>query len=690
MQTHPLQEMKKYLVIVWIIFLVQASKGTSLEVRYDGKIYIPQFSLDGNILLTIPDEGQWSIATDWQNDWPDQWVHAFTDSMETAGEWTILHGSIDLPDGKWILRDAFRQEGNKVRCIRRFEWTGKSELKRITLSSRWQTPVFSEKVFMPGILYYGNPSGYKNGGNMPTFGKAHAPEALFEEHRFSMPFVAVEFEKNNKVYSAAIHTLPSPAPFGNIPDQWWSLGAKAQENKTELCALSGPVVWNQKRSFAKARQKNSDAMKYGDTYLNIEPGGIIEKTFFIELSGAEQKGAGFMSSINTSMDIFKPYFADDMPSFEQIIRDKYQFAKSRYIEKDNVAGFSMYPVENRRQFVFGWCGQAASPGFAMQNLGDIVQDADLNDKIQKSLDHLTTSPFNENGFHLIYDFDSGNWSGQDFLSQGQGMYNFAKAIQSARKNRNFNTTKWEVFFQQACDLHAQRILREPWHPVSTNEGFLAAPLAVGYLLYGKQQYLNAAAKIADHYMERHLGMEEPYWGGTLDATGEDKEGAWAAFQAFLSLYEITKNEKYLKAAEHAAYVTLSYTVVWDIPMPPSRLASHFFKTRGWTTVSPQNMHIDVYGVNYAPWLYKLGMYLERESLKKVSLLMYRSCGQMIDPYGSHGEQLQQTNFAQRGNMSDIYKFRGGYAEDWTVFWITAHFLNAAAHFMEIDPEIISR
>ena len=63
---------------------------------------------------------------------------------------------------------------------------------------------------------------------------------------------------------------------------------------------------------------------------------------------------------------------------------------------------------------------------------------------------------------------------------------------------------------------------------------------------------------------------------------------------------------------------------------------------------------------------------------------------MIDPSCSHGEQLQQTNFAQRGNMSDIYKFRGGYAEDWTVFWITAHFLNAAAHFMEIDPEIISR
>jgi len=26
---------------------------------------------------------------------------------------------------------------------------------------------------------------------------------------------------------------------------------------------------------------------------------------------------------------------------------------------------------------------------------------------------------------------------------------------------------------------------------------------------------------------------------------------------------------------------------------------------------------------------------------------------------------------------------GGYVEDWTVFWLTAHFLNAAARFEEL-------
>lgn len=681
--------LKRYLLLFLMLFLQQILKGTTIEINFNGNFYIPQFIAGGETVLTIPEEGHWSIASGWADDWPSQWTHSFADSMERVGEWIILHGTAELPEGKWIIRDSYRQEGNKVKCIRRFEWTGESELEKVTLSSRWHTPVYSDKVFMPGILYYGNPSGYKNGGNMPTFGKSEASEAIFEEHRFSMPFVSVEFQKAGRLFSAALHSLPSPVPYGNIYDQWWSMGTRANDGNTELCLLSGPVVWNNKRSFAKSLQKGSSALKYGDTYMNVEPGGIIEKTFFIEVSEIEKNGSGFIAPVNTSMDIFKPYYADDMPTFEQIISDKYKFAETRYIEEGNVAGYSMYPVENRKQFVFGWCGQAASPGFAIQNLNQIVNDPDLDKKVQKSLDHLTTATFNDKGFHLIYDVDKKSWSGQDYLSQGQGMYNFAKAIQTAKKNNTFNTSKWEEFFQKACNLHTERVLNDSWYPVSTNEGFFVAPLTIGYQLYRNELYYSAASKIADHYIERHLNMEEPYWGGTLDATGEDKEGAWAAFQAFMSMYEISKNEKYLKAAEHAAYVTLSYTVVWDIPMPASRMGNFYFKTRGWTTVSPQNMHIDVYGVNYSPWLYKLGLYLNRESLKKISLLMYRSCGQMIDPYGSHGEQLQQTNFAQRGNMTDIYKFRGGYAENWTVFWITAHFLNAAAHFMEIDPGIIT-
>jgi hypothetical protein len=69
--------------------------------------------------------------------------------------------------------------------------------------------------------------------------------------------------------------------------------------------------------------------------------------------------------------------------------------------------------------------------------------------------------------------------------------------------------------------------------------------------------------------------------------------------------------------------------------------------------------------------------------------MFRSCGQMIDPWGSQGEQLNQTNYVQRGQADDVFGMRGTYRDDWTVFWITAHFLNAAAQFAEMGVPVWS-
>ncbi len=262
------------------------------------------------------------------------------------------------------------------------------------------------------------------------------------------------------------------------------------------------------------------------------------------------------------------------------------------------------------------------------------------------------------------------------------MLNVARAIQVGRRAGR-NTSRWEAFLKKASDFHANRILRDDWRPQSTAEGFFIAPLCLAAQLLKNDPYRQAAIKAAEHYADRHLLMREPYWGGTLDARCEDKEGAYAAFQGFLAAYELTGDLRFLVWARHACDVTLTYLVVWDIDLPAGRLRNHGFKTRGWTVVSPQNQHIDAYGVLIAPDVYRLGQILDDDRLQQIGLLMFRSCGQLIDCYGSQGEQLQQTNYAQRGQIDDLFTVRGGYVEDWTVFWLTAHFLNAAARFKEL-------
>jgi len=425
---------------------------------------------------------------------------------------------------------------------------------------------------------------------------------------------------------------------------------------------------------------------YPDTWVNLRPGTIVEKTFLLEAYPVAQQGSGFRAPLRTAMALYPVGDLAGLPTLDQIVHDKYRFACSRFRDRPKDPGFHMFPGDGS-EYVMGWCGQAAAPGYALLALSDRLGDPKSRDMAVRSLNFLTTAPFNENGFQLHYSAGSGTWSEQNAVSQGQAMENFARAILTARRQGGIDTKPWEAFLQKACEVHAKRILRDDWRPVSTNEGFFVSPLCKGYGLFGNEDFKRAAIKAAGHYARRHLDMTEPYWGGTLDAQCEDKEGAWAAFQAFLAVYELTKEPRYLEWAEHAMDVSLTYTVLWDIDMPPGRLRDHGFKTRGWTIVSAQNQHLDVFGVLYTPEIWRMGEYLRRDDLKRLAAVMYRSCGQIIDPYGSQGEQMQHTNFIQSGDMSDTSRVRGGYAEHWTVFWITAHFLNAAAQFEEMGIDL---
>jgi hypothetical protein len=640
------------------------------------------------VLFQSPAEGLWSVATGWNDGWPSAWHHVNVGSVKQVGDWTAVSGTLELPQGKLELRDSYRTEGNMVRGVRRFTWRGPQTLPQCTLSVRWMAPgAKNAKPLLPGICYYGNPSGSRTGaGAVAVHMGKPGEESIFEEHRYAAPLASIEWSENQAWRGAAMHTVPSLLADANRPDQWWSLGLVSHENDCELIALSGPCAANGKHSVVKALQ--GKFVDYPDAWIKLRPGAIIEKTFFLEAYPVARQGLGFRTPLHTAMNLYTPYSTDGLPKFDQIVRDKYRFAYSRFRDRPSAPGFQMFPESfGGTHYVMGWCGQAETPGYAFLSLDKRLKDPKAKRMAVDTLNFLAAAPFNDNGFLLHYNVESKKWSDQDAVSQGQAMETFARAIMSARKQGNIDARHWEAFLKKACEIHSRRILRNGWRPLSTNEGFFASPLCKGSMLFGNEEFKKAAIKVAEHYARRHLDMTEPYWGGTLDAQCEDKEGAWAAFQAFLAVYELTKEPRYLEWAEHAMDVALTYTVLWDIDMPPGRLRDHGLKTRGWTIVSAQNQHLDVFGVLYTPEIWRMGDYLHRDELKRLAAVMYRSCGQMIDPYGSQGEQLQQTNFFQAGDMSDPSRARGGYAEHWTVFWITAHFLNAAAQFEEMGVDL---
>lgn len=681
--------MKRFLTLVALALATLPLGAQTRLITTDGIAFT-----DGRDTLRTPAEGLWSVATGWENDWPADWKHAKPESVETSGEWTIVRGKLRLPQGELKLQDAYSPTPDgMIHCVRRYEWRGKETLHQATLSVRLQRRGTGLSLFVPGIVYYGNSNGASvNPEAVPVWTGAPGEFAVFEDHRYPMPFVMLE--DASVLRALAVHTVPSPVRGAVLSDQWWSLGAEAHEDCTEIVMYSGPIGYNGRHSVAKARQKQ--AMRYADTWLDLEPGRIIEKEFYIDIYGISRKGTGFQKPLYSSLDRYEPYDAERFPGFSEIVKGKARFAASRWLEYENACGFDMYdPRSPRKHIVMGWCGQADSPGYSLQVLEPLLSagsswstDA-VHDRVQRSLDFLTGCKWLEDGLFCVrYKCDSGQWDEGDPVSCGQAMYNFAKAIEYARKHPGtYDTSKWEAFLKEACNKTADRILSRDWNPASTAEAFYIAPLTIASRLFGKARYRKAAEKAAGLFAERHLDMDGCYWGGTLDATCEDKEGAWAAFQGFLECYERFGSKQYLDWAKHAMDVCLSYVAVWDIPLPAGRLADRSFKSTGWTVVSPQNQHLDVYGVLFAPEVCRMGRLLGDERLVKLSKVMYRTCYQLTDAWGSQGEQVQHTNFAQQGDMSNVYKLRGGYSENWTVFWITAHFLNAAARFVEAGEDI---
>ena len=635
----------------------------------------------------FPEEGRWSVATDWFAGWPSDWHHVQVASSRVVGEWKIEEGELLLPSGLLKLRDASRivdEATGLMEVRRRWDWMGDEPLEKVTLSVRVSINGMQEgRPFLPGISYYDNPAGQSvDPTRIPVIQAAEVNRrGFYEEHRYPMTFAAAEGEIDGRLSVAALHSIPSPVARGHQYDQWWSLGIEYVEGEVELALYTGPVASNGKNAIIKGHQKKFH--DYDEAWMTLLPESTVEKTFFVENAPVGQRGAGFQTPLWTSIKLVNPFNPDSFPPLKEVIARKFADSLERWQESSDYAGIKAFPAE-RKWIDLAWAGQSEAYAFPFLRLGNEFGLPDIDGYVQRGIDFITTSPFTEDGFSIRYDYGQKKWlERRNPLSQGQAVNNLLDALRLARENEAINTSKWEAFLKQACNYHADQVLATDWKPVSTNEGFLIAPLAKASELLEEPRYLEAALKAGEHYRGRHLSMDEPYWGGTLDARCEDKEGAWAALQGFLTLYEVTQQQAYLEAAIHAGDVVLSYVYLWDVDLPKGRLTDHAFKTRGWTTVSAQNMHLDVYGVLCTPAFWKLGNYTGNTDYHKMARLMLVTCGQLLDPLGSQGEQIHQTNYAQHYDYNSLEGVRGDYVEQWNVYWVSAHFLVAASQLDEL-------
>lgn len=106
---------------------------------------------------------------------------------------------------------------------------------------------------------------------------------------------------------------------------------------------------------------------------------------------------------------------------------------------------------------------------------------------------------------------------------------------------------------------------------------------------GDKRYLNSAIR-AGEYVWDNYGSHGVFVGGTTDNPNVvDKEAGMLSLEAFLSLYQATKEPKWLERAEAAGNYTESWIWIWNVPMPIGASDSLLQWKHGVPTVGVQGI-----------------------------------------------------------------------------------------------------
>ncbi|WP_407429502.1 hypothetical protein [Arcticibacter sp.] len=206
-----------------------------------------------------------------------------------------------------------------------------------------------------------------------------------------------------------------------------------------------------------------------------------------------------------------------------------------------------------------------------------------------------------------------------------------------------------------------------------------------YKVTRKTQYLNAALKAGDFSYD-FIHDDYLYVAGVIDNPRvKDRESGQQALYAFLSLYDVTADQKWLNAATQAAYYTETFIYAYNVPMAEGDSLTDFpsqKSTTGQTLIATGHSGVDN-GISFSSFQY-YRLYLltgDRHLLDISKMLMYNTL-QTMDLDGKMGYKyaaLQTEAFSLVGGT------RGHSVRQWLA-WNTAAVLDPLLRFKDAFNE----
>ncbi|HYQ59275.1 MAG TPA: hypothetical protein VEP89_18155 [Draconibacterium sp.] len=204
------------------------------------------------------------------------------------------------------------------------------------------------------------------------------------------------------------------------------------------------------------------------------------------------------------------------------------------------------------------------------------------------------------------------------------------------------------------------------------------------------KYLESAVIAAEHVWESY-GKRGVFIGGAIDNPNiTDKEAGLLSMEAFLFLYEETKDEKWLDRAKVAGDFAMSWTYIWDVPMHEELDNDTVNWIRGVPTTGVQGItaavagHVDQFLDMSAAAYAKLYRYTgDEQYLEYARLLLHNTKAMVALPgrlYGMYAPGYQTENFrmgTQRGF---------GTPQKWMT-WITTNHLYSIVGLEQFDKAL---
>ncbi len=628
------------------------------------------------------------------------WTEIQAGALRLAGE-----GEVD--GHHWRVTDECSFVGQTVRLVRRWTHGGAEPQDEIDLLIEAHCPKGDEERFvLPGISYNGNPSADPQ-RLIPRFPAERPARCLYEEHRFPVPMVSCEW--GGSAGRTALSLISRPSHIGpEADDHWWSLGLGLGENRTTLLAASGAVETNGQRNTVYGGQ--CQLVETDGWHVAAGPGASFDKEVFFESERGAARGYGFRTGLWKAHSLLKPA-AKPSVGLEKLIELKLNALRARYVEVGDAAGFLCAPPKNLynrpRYFLWGWTGQSLRAAWCALSEGRRRAWANIEQMGVRAADFFVRQPLPKLPGRLValrYLVDEHRWiydtlAGAEVVSSrqfGEAFANLARLIERGRQ-LGLNVEAWLERLVWAADFLSDRShwasgsgLPQAWTregaPVGGPPTAAGAPcisaLALAGLLTGTGRYRVAARELLLDYHRAFLADQaRPPWGSTLDAGCEDKEAGLYLFAAALDAHESIGEGRFLEWARLAADWALTFTYIWHPDFPPGKPCHGQIDCVGWSSVSVQNQHLDVFAM---PSLYvRLARAAGEERYAEVARMELQAVTQSVarkgHPWGfdspgeqgvagEQGEALFHTNYWQ--GPGDRASWRGGFLT-WNPLWVVA-------------------